>query len=167
MSSPLSPSFPAPFSGQNRSGFSLVEVTMALGIISFALVALVGMLPIGLSNFRQAVETQTQAEIVQQIASEVQQANFSSLWTNNSSPFMGSFRRYYDERGTPVPTESDPAHLYTVEADRTTGAANAQLPKGSSTFLNRSIVVLNFAIKRKTAPKITNIFSVTISDNGQ
>ena len=37
---------------QRASGFSLVEVTVALGIVAFALVALLAVFPIGLTSDR-------------------------------------------------------------------------------------------------------------------
>lgn len=44
-------------------GFSLVEVVLALGIASFALIALIGMLPIGMASNRDA-DRETQAVAV-------------------------------------------------------------------------------------------------------
>ena len=38
------------------SGFSLVEVVLALGVISFALVAIIGLLPIGLASGRGSIQ---------------------------------------------------------------------------------------------------------------
>lgn len=38
------------------AGFSLVEVTMALGIMSFCLLAMLGMLPVGLSQERKSTD---------------------------------------------------------------------------------------------------------------
>ncbi len=37
-------------------GFSLVEVTMAIGLMSFCLVAMLGMLPVGLSQERKSTD---------------------------------------------------------------------------------------------------------------
>lgn len=142
-------------------GFSLVEVTMALGVISFALVALVGMLPVGMSNFRQAIDNQTQAEIVQQVASEVQVMSFRDL--SDPTAYLTKsefFPKYFDERGGEVEA-SDPNRLYTV---RSQPATNPKLP-GASSYA-ASLLVLNFEILKKTAPKVTNVFSLTVSDNG-
>lgn len=46
-----------------RHGFSLVEVTMALGIAAFTLVAIFGLLPIGLNSSAMAVQ-QTEANAI-------------------------------------------------------------------------------------------------------
>jgi uncharacterized protein (TIGR02598 family) len=45
---------------QLKAGFSLVEVVIALGIVSFALLAVIGLLPIGMQTNRDSVE-ETQA----------------------------------------------------------------------------------------------------------
>ena len=42
--------------GARRKGFSLVEVAMAIGIMAFCILAIVAMLPVGLSNIRRANE---------------------------------------------------------------------------------------------------------------
>ena len=39
---------------KSKKAFSLVEVTMAIGVMSFCLVAMLGMLPVGLSQERKA-----------------------------------------------------------------------------------------------------------------
>lgn len=44
----------SPLSPQRKKGFSLVEVTMAIGLMSFCLVALVGVLPVGFSQERRS-----------------------------------------------------------------------------------------------------------------
>lgn len=49
----MSSSLPNKF---RKAGFSLVEVTIALGIMSFCLLAMLGMLPVGLSQERKATD---------------------------------------------------------------------------------------------------------------
>src|ERR1700726_2048196 len=54
-----------------RSAFSLVEVVIALGVISFAVVAILGVLPIGLSTGHSAQDETRAAEIAQDIFSSL------------------------------------------------------------------------------------------------
>lgn len=61
------------------AAFSLVEVVLSLGICSFALIALVGMIPVGLSTFREAIDTTAQSQIVQQVSSEILLTDYSNL----------------------------------------------------------------------------------------
>ncbi len=67
------------------AGFSLVEVVLAVGIVAVAFVPLLGLMPIGLSTSRQAIDTTIEAEIVQQMTSQAQETNFSALTGLNSN----------------------------------------------------------------------------------
>lgn len=82
-------------------GFSLVEVTLAIGVVGFAFVALLGLLPVGMQTFRQAVDTSVRSQIVQRVFNEALQTNFETLVSVPSSDL------YFDDQGNEVPrTES-------------------------------------------------------------
>ena len=72
-----------PASYLRRKAFSLIEVVLALGIIAFAVLAIVGLLPVGLSTSRSAQNqsraTQIAADILNSLAA--QSANTSASWT--------------------------------------------------------------------------------------
>lgn len=53
------------------SGFSLIEVTIALGIATFCLVALFALLPIGLNTNRDTIEQTVATSIAANIASDI------------------------------------------------------------------------------------------------
>lgn len=72
------------------SAFSLVEIVIALGIVAFALVALLGLLPTGLKNFTGTMNTAVGSQIAQRIFNDLQIAD----WGN-----IGSTNRYFDEQG--------------------------------------------------------------------
>jgi len=61
------------------SAFSLVEVTLALGIISVSLLSLIGLLPAGLGALRESMDQTVHAQIVQRIAAGVSTSEFASL----------------------------------------------------------------------------------------
>ncbi len=48
-------------------GFTLVEVTLALGILAFCLVAILGLMPVGLDSFRNASRQAEAATLLRQI----------------------------------------------------------------------------------------------------
>ena len=75
---PLSRKSPA---GARQSAFSLVEVVLAVGVISFAFVAILGLLPAGLAQFRQAMDNSVGAQIAQRIILDCQQTDFTTLTT--------------------------------------------------------------------------------------
>jgi uncharacterized protein (TIGR02598 family) len=100
----------APVAGMKRGGpagggFSLVEVVIAIGVIAFAFIPMVGMLPMGLDLSRQAIDTTVQAQIVQQLTTEVLQTDFSRLDDLASSSAANPY--YFDDQGNPV---TDPSN---------------------------------------------------------
>ena len=52
-------------------GFSLVEVTLALGVAGFALIAVLGLLPIGLQTNRTATEHTAAPKILSAVAADL------------------------------------------------------------------------------------------------
>lgn len=60
-------------------GFSLIEVTIALGVVSFALIALFGLLPTGLTTFRSSIDRSVASQIAQGILSNARQTEFTNL----------------------------------------------------------------------------------------
>lgn len=90
--------------GASARGFSLVEVVIALGVIAFAFIPMVGMLPMGLNLSRQAIDTTVEAQIAQQLTAEVQQTDFSRLAELAASSTTSPY--YFDDQGNKV---TDPA----------------------------------------------------------
>ena len=58
----------------NPRAFSLVEVTLAIGIVSFALVAVLGLLPVGLRSVKNANEQAGAANVLNAIADSLRAA---------------------------------------------------------------------------------------------
>lgn len=54
------------------SAFSLIEVTISIGIVAFALIAVVGLLPVGLSSQKQANEQATGVQALARISEALQ-----------------------------------------------------------------------------------------------
>lgn len=79
-------------------GFTLVEVTVAIGITAFAGLTVLGLLPVGLSNFKQAMNATVTSQILQRVATDVGQANFDTLAASSSGPTLLPVR-YFDEQG--------------------------------------------------------------------
>ena len=57
-----------------RAGFSLVEVIVALGIVAFAFVGLLGIIPSGLGSFRQSVDQARALNALNMVASAARNA---------------------------------------------------------------------------------------------
>lgn len=113
-SPPAHPGFS--FRPRRNAGFSLVEVVLAIGIVSFAFVALLGLLPAGLSTFRTAIDTSNEARILQALTGKAQLTDYSKLpdldYENKKEIF------YFDEEGSATDTslneipELKPQRLY-------------------------------------------------------
>ena len=72
---------PAPSNARirNAQGFTLIEVAIAVGILAVALVALLGLMPGGMTNFRKAMDTSITAQIAQRIMHDIGQAEFNQV----------------------------------------------------------------------------------------
>lgn len=72
---------------RTRAGFSLVEVTMAIGLMSFCLVAMLGILPVGLSQERKSTDQLLALQALGAVTADFQNASLAG--TNSKSPQYG------------------------------------------------------------------------------
>ena len=103
-----------------KKGFSLVEICLALGIIAFALVPLVGLLTVGLDSYHNANLRGRAAQVVSKLASAIRLGNVTNTantyaaaapfelngaapisWTLTAKPSTAPnlFPIYFDENG--------------------------------------------------------------------
>lgn len=93
-----------------KEGFSLPEVTMAVGIAAMAIVLLLGLIPSGLTSIRDASVTLSETRIFQQVIGEIQGANWGSTGGDGSGgamsysnlPNYNGMKRFFDDQGTPL-----------------------------------------------------------------
>ena len=85
---------------KRQAAFSLVEVVMALGIAAFCLVALLGLMPVGLKTVRDARGDSLRAEILKSMGNIAQQTDYSLLSNLNSTNY------YFDINGLIVNSNS-------------------------------------------------------------
>lgn len=88
-------------------GFSLIEVVVAIGIVAFALTALLGILPIGLNVARESAAQTSQAHILQQIASELAKVD-------SGLPGYLAQSQYYDVDGKRLKSTENSSVVYTT-----------------------------------------------------
>src|SRR5437660_1415580 len=89
------PDFPA--------GFSLVEVTLALGVAAFCLIALLGLLPLGMQTNQSAVSQTAAASILSSLVADLR----ATARSNPTSPqyditFGTAKLLYVDDQGRVV-----------------------------------------------------------------
>jgi uncharacterized protein (TIGR02598 family) len=142
-------------SKSKTAAFSLVEIALAIGIIAFAFVALMSLLPAGLTTFRRALDVSICTQIAQRIVSEAQESDFDVLTDVKNLPAAQtgkdySFRmhrpgtttvwiRYFDDQGNEVvpsrpPTLTAEEKLSVIYAVNVRVIPRVTLPTGKEGF---------------------------------
>jgi uncharacterized protein (TIGR02598 family) len=113
-----------------RAGFSLIEVVVAVGLCTFALSILAGLLPLGLGVVQNATEQIVETEIFDNIWSQANNELYSDLGTSNDPLF-------YSSSGT----GAGPALYFDLDGNEidTTGTAGAA-PAGAVYIVRCSLV---------------------------
>lgn len=135
--------------------FSLVEVIIALGLVTFAVTAMVGILPVGLSSINQSMNQTIEAQILRSISSQSVVADFRNLTTNGL---------YFDREGQPSTLANS---YYDVRI-----TTNAPVYPGSSEAVDlpESIVSLKIEVIARpssTAVGSTNKYSLLVANSGK
>ena len=131
---------------QSQAGFSLVEVTLAIGIVAFAFIGLFGLLPTGMNVFRSAIDASIGSQIVQQVTQDAQQTDYQRLISQQVND------TYYDEQGTlltdtngnAINNYGDPRSIYRVHVTVTTPT---KIPSLSSTGGNTTANIATLTIQ--------------------
>jgi len=102
-----------------KSGFSLVEVALALGVAGFCLSAIVGLMPVGMKSNQCSIEQTAAASIARAVTADLratakevlsQSPGFHfTLPDNNSSGAMAPLIVFLDENGNLAPGNPDSA----------------------------------------------------------
>lgn len=64
---------------RKSSAFSLIEVTLAVGVVSFALLVAMATIPAGLSALSEAGQSNTRAEIIRAVSAELRSTPFDRI----------------------------------------------------------------------------------------
>ena len=117
---------------RENTGFSLVEIVVAVGIVATVMVALLGMIPTGLNTVNEAADTMAEIRIAQQILGEVQMASWDDLDQWDSKPY------YYDGEGNKLDSKEGGKVRYTCRVEI---ESNLVLPnRQQNRYLKRIIV---------------------------
>jgi len=143
--------------GKSRPhGFSLVEVVLALGICSFVLIAVMGLMAVALQSSKQAVQLTQSGKIVQSVSSHLLQAGYTNLTSLSSDPTWS-----YDYEGIDrgVANSGAGQEHYTMTATPNVGV---QLP--GATGPNTNIMSFKLVTKTLDGSTVTNV--VSVADTG-
>lgn len=148
------------YSNRNsQKAFSLVEVVLALGIISFACITLLGLLSMGLVTVSHAVGNTVEAQIIQSVinSSEVQTYSSSFNVTN-----------YFNNEGTQV-ISTDPTMVYVATVNAIPLTNSTPVSPATPYLYNTasSASLLKVSITNRTQPGAASVFSLVWSNSGK
>ena len=92
---------------QDRYGFSLIEIVMALGILAFSIMSIMGLIPLALGAAHTAIDTGVRTRILQATRTELLNEPFSTLLALSGTSFK------YDADGFSI-ADSKQATCYQV-----------------------------------------------------
>lgn len=120
-----------------RTGFSLVEVTLALGVAAFCLIAIFGLLPLGIQLNQNAISQTAAASVLSSVVADLR----ATPKANPASPlyditFGTAKLLYIDGEGSSVsPTDPNASARYRVTVTFHPSSAGAFAP----TFANLKV----------------------------
>lgn len=85
-----------------RAGFSLVEVLMAIGLVTFALLVIFSLMPAGLAALQDANRQIVETEVFNTVGAELASTPFDRL-----EDFVTQFPFYFDNEGIKVDTAAE------------------------------------------------------------
>lgn len=147
---------PVLFPLSRRKAFSLVEVTLALGLVSFAFVAILGLLPTGLTSLRESMNQTVEAQILRSISSQCVVSDFNHLSTNGL---------YFNDEGLPATAATS---FFSVKV-----TTNTPIYPGSTRGenLGESITTLRVEMVSKPSPDAisgrTNYYTLHVANSGK
>jgi uncharacterized protein (TIGR02598 family) len=147
----------------NSLAFTLIEVVFSLGICSFAIVSMLGLMALGLTTIRKSMDLNTETAITQQLSGEAQVLNYSSI-TNTSLAYRANFQnnRYFDEDGVELTNNPVPSNFVYI-ASLSVNAC--QLPGTTTTCPVATELIFNISTRRQ--PGLTNSYYLWTVDNGR
>lgn len=98
------------------TAFSLIEVTLAIGIIAFALVAIFALIPVGLNSSREAIDATHSSLIGKDVQVRVKGSVTANTFAGSTDLVLGPW--FYDQDGVfvDVATNGYASALYRADA---------------------------------------------------
>jgi uncharacterized protein (TIGR02598 family) len=141
-----------PPGARGKSAFSLIEVTIAIGIVGFALLAVLGAISTGSNIQRQAINATVQAQIMQSVLGSLRQSDWTGL------PGWDGTNLFFDERGVVLSNAANA--IYTATP---TVITSVSLP---GAVANTNMARVNVQISKNTTNDSVTV-SAIIANNGQ
>ena len=142
------------------TAFTLIEVVMAMAVVSFALVAIAGLLPVGLQTMRDSQNDQAVGTIANQLRGDLQQISFGT--GTGTLGGLVSTTNYYTTEGVKTDVNNIAGQVFYLASFAVTNAAvnGSAYSASSTTSPNNAAVVTVTLIYPYPAYTQTNSFSL-------
>lgn len=138
-----------------------MEVTIAVSIIAFTCIPLIGMLPAGMKTMRDGQREAISAEIVRALTNELSMSNWSD--TNDLQDWESDFR-YFDDEGIPLDNKTGATFTAKIDVGEETTLPGAP---ARNPFLQRVTIKVTakpeVVTDRFTNPKFHRTYSMLIA----
>lgn len=170
--------------GNSRAGFSLIEVVLAIGVLSFSFLVLFNMIPVGLGMMSGSIDGTVGMQIVQRVTTDARQAKFSELTPvckldrNPGTDARGERADFYfDDQGNEVDAEavSKKNFVYTASVvllreSAVPGRTGAQVPNPDVATVRQlpttNLATINIIIRKNESADVLRVVNVLIANNG-
>lgn len=152
MSYPRSPS-------RSITAFSLIEVTIAIGITSFGVLALLGLMPVGLSTMGEASRQMKETQVIQQISSDLALLPFTQV-----DSYASSGPVYADGNGTIQSGKDNETRLEAQLTPITTRFPGSE----RSSFLPQSVRTVKIEVREVpgAADQTPSTYVINVANSG-
>ncbi len=130
-----------PSANRRRHGFSLIEVTLALGIGALGLTSVLGLLPLSIGGMKKAGDMAADCHITEQIFGSIAQAQWQDAAGGDALGYSFNGRRYYFDAGAQELKTRSPGIELAYVAQVTVQPPGAALPGGDPDLNMRQITV--------------------------
>ncbi len=132
-----------------RFAFTLVEVTLAIGIVAVAIVPVFGLIPTALNTFHKAIDASVSTQIAQRLINDAQQTDFLTLTGGATGRFARTPElRYFDDQGNELTGTDTTGAIYQT---RVVVAPNTQTTGSGSGNQNLATVMVQIANNPRNA----------------
>ncbi len=149
-----------------RAAFTLTEIVLTLGIITFALVAIIGMIPVALDADRAAGEDTALAAMANRVSSDLHSRGFAEL-TVAGSANPKPWPYYFDVDGIPQPGSAGAIYeCFVIQSGAPvpkTGALSPGAPPASPNLLEFEIQ-FEWPLAAAAANRKTRAIPMTIAN---
>jgi len=149
----------------SRSAFSLVEVALAVGIVSFAMLGVLGTLSVGLQSVRDSITETAKANIAGHLRGELQRIPFSTnIQESDYTINTLSGKTYFYSRDGLLTEGNDPRAYYKAVFAVTNAGVVSASANSSASFQPESArnvtVTLRFPVGISSGDQQTSVFSI-------